>query len=69
MNLQVDRVKTGYANLSLSEREEVKKFIEKIDKSGWIEDKQLREQLRNETKFMLGPTGAIDASRCLCCGK
>ncbi len=68
MSLKVDRVKTGYANLTLSERNEVRAFMEKIDKSSYTEDISLKQQIRNETKFMLGPT-TDDSSKCQCCGK
>lgn len=64
MSLNSDRVKIGYAELSESEKTEVRSFIKEYDQSGTYGQQRMFSNL-NESKS-LGPTSG---NRCPQCGK
>jgi hypothetical protein len=67
MSLKADKVKSGYAELDYSEREEVKKFIQEFDAATFEKRKTFSEGLNRTLNKSLGPVSSSYA--CPCCGK
>ena len=66
MSVKTDKVKSGYTELSDSERQEVIKFINEFEQSGPLGKVNLSKRSRETFNKSLGPTGSND---CPCCGK
>lgn len=66
MSQKSEKVKSGYAELNYSEREEVKKFIQEFDNASIEKRKLFSENLRSIANKSLGPTSDYS---CPCCGK
>lgn len=66
MSKRTDQVKSGYASLDFSEREEVKKFINEYDASTTQRRETFTEDLNRTLNKSVGPR---DSNVCTCCGK
>ena len=66
MSVKSDKVKSGYSELSETERAEVRAFIEVFERSGPITRISLSERSRETFNKSLGP---ISGNNCPCCGK
>ena len=66
MSVKSDKVKSGYTELSVSERGEVLSFIKEYEQSGLLGKESLSRRSREAFSKSLGPTGSND---CPCCGK
>ena len=67
MSAKSDKVKSGYAELDYTEREEVKKFIKEFDELPIEKRKTFSENFnRTINKANTGPTSSWG---CPCCGK
>ncbi|MDB5116376.1 MAG: hypothetical protein JWQ79_1868 [Mucilaginibacter sp.] len=66
MSVKSDKVKSGYAELSYSEKEEVKKWINDFDRATSENQRNLSEGISKAFNKGLGPK---DSSSCPCCGK
>lgn len=62
MSAKLTKLKISYAELTDSEKEELKSFIRDYDGKFTFEKAQVNESL----KLSLGP---IDSAKCSCCGK
>jgi hypothetical protein len=65
MSVKSDKLKSGYAELSDSEKAEVRDFIKKYDEAGPLTKSALLEQTRTFSKS----AGPRDQNACPCCGK
>jgi hypothetical protein len=66
MSLKSDKVKSGYTELTDSEKAEVKAFIKEYDDAGYYSKITLSERARQTFGKSLGPTSG---NNCPCCGK
>jgi hypothetical protein len=66
MSKKSEQVKSGYAELSLSERLEVKQWISAFDNSGPATQGSFSEQAERVANKSVGPR---DANTCACCGR
>ena len=62
MSVKLTKLKISYAELTNSEKEEMKTFIREYDGKVTFEKQQINESLKRS----LGP---IDSVKCSCCGK
>lgn len=62
MSVKLTKLKISYAELTDSEKEELKTFIRDYDGKYKFEKQQINESLKRS----LGP---IDGAKCSCCGK
>lgn len=62
-----EKVKLLYANLGMTERDEVKKFVEEFEKTDFTKKQAFRGELESVKNKWLGPT--TSSARCTWCGK
>lgn len=66
MSKKSDQVKSGYAELSVAERNEVKQWINQFDASSELSQRSLKESVETFSEKRSGPR---DSSACACCGR
>lgn len=66
MSQKSDKVKSGYTELSPTEKMEIKQFIENFDKSTINEQKTFSERLEKALNKSLGPKFE---TTCPCCNR